>query len=209
LSEQSTEKNTQTVAAEKTEIQDNQTQARETVAAAESAEEPKETEKDRADLEREAKESYERLLRVSAEFENYKKRNAREINEFKKFANESLISELLPVVDDLERALNSTGSAEGVDSYIKEGVDLTLKAILKVFEKYGVRPIESLGKAFDPSFHQAVMQEEADEYEANTVIKELHKGYLMHERLLRPAMVVVSSAKAAQANENNENQNEN
>lgn len=143
----------------------------------------------------ESKQTYDRLLRVSAEFENHKKRSAREMEEFRKFANESLIKEMLLVVDNLERAINSSSNAEQANSGLVQGVDITLKEILKIFEKFNVKPVESLKKRFDPSFHQAVMTEETDDYTEHTVINELQKGYMMHDRLLRPAMVVVSMPK--------------
>lgn len=146
-------------------------------------------------VEQEAKEAHDRFLRVSAEFENYKKRSAREIDEFRKFANESLIREMLTVVDNLERALNSSNNDNQANSHIAEGVDMTLKEILKVFEKFNVKPIVALGKPFDPNFHQAAMREETNERPENTVLNELEKGYMIHDRLLRPAMVVVSMPK--------------
>jgi len=146
-------------------------------------------------VEQEAKEAHDRFLRVSAEFENYKKRSAREMDEFRKFANESLIREMLTVVDNLERALNSSNNDNQANSHIAEGVDMTLKEILKVFEKFNVKPIEALGKPFDPNFHQAAMREEMNERPENTVLNELEKGYMIHDRLLRPAMVVVSMPK--------------
>lgn len=142
--------------------------------------------------EEEAKETYDRLLRVSAEFENYKKRSAREMEDFRKFANQSLIKEMLSVVDNLELAINSANEKHKTESSLKEGLDLTLREILRVFEKFSVTPIESKGKTFDPTYHEAVMQEETDEYPENTVISEMQKGYLIHDRLLRPAMVVVA-----------------
>jgi molecular chaperone GrpE len=146
-------------------------------------------------VEQEAKEAHDRFLRVSAEFENYKKRSAREMDEFRKFANESLIREMLTVVDNLERALNSSNNDNQANSHIAEGVDMTLKEILKVFEKFNVKPIEALGRPFDPNFHQAAMREETNERPENTVLNELEKGYMIHDRLLRPAMVVVSMPK--------------
>ncbi|MCD4804215.1 MAG: nucleotide exchange factor GrpE [Desulfobacterales bacterium] len=146
-------------------------------------------------LEEEAKETYDRFLRVSAEFENYKKRSAREMSEFKKFANESLIKELLLVVDNMERAINSSKDEGNSNNGLVEGIDMTLKELLKIFEKFSVKQVESLGKPFDPNFHQAVMQEETDEHPHNTVINELQKGYIINERLLRPATVVVSMSK--------------
>ncbi len=149
----------------------------------------------------ESKQTYDRLLRVSAEFENHKKRLDRDMDEFRKFANESLIKEMLSVVDNLERAINSSSDAKQANSGLAEGVDMTLKEILKIFEKFNVKPIESLKKHFDPSFHQAVMTEETDDYTEHTVINELQKGYMMHDRLLRPAMVVVSMPNAKSNNE--------
>ena len=146
-------------------------------------------------VEQEARENYDRLLRVSAEFENYKKRTSRELEEFRKFANQSLIKELLSVVDNLELAMNSTNGHETIDQGLLQGLEMTHKEILKVFEKFNVKPIAAKGEVFDPTFHEAVMQEETDEYEANTVVNELQKGYLIHNRLLRPSMVVVARSK--------------
>jgi molecular chaperone GrpE len=143
---------------------------------------------------KEAKDNYDRLLRVSAEFENYKKRTTREQTEFRKYANEALIKDLLSVVDNLERAIASvTSESEEVTTFLK-GVELTLQEILKILKKYNVSPIEAIGNPFDPCFHQAVMQTESTDYPANTVIEELQKGYLIFDRLLRPAMVVVSKS---------------
>jgi molecular chaperone GrpE len=144
----------------------------------------------------EADENYDRLLRVSAEFENYKKRTAREIADFKKFANQSLLKELLPIIDNLELAIKAAAEApDGKDACLLDGVELTRKEILKVFENFHVEPIDALGKPFDPNFHEAVMREESDEHPENTVVNELQKGYLMHDRLLRPSMVVVAMPK--------------
>jgi len=145
--------------------------------------------------EQQAKENYDRLLRVSAEFENYKKRTSRELEEFRKFANQSLIKEMLSVVDNLELAMNSTNGHKSIDQGLLQGLDMTHKEILKVFEKFNVKPIEAKGQIFDPTYHEAVMQEETDEAGENTVINELQKGYLIHDRLLRPAMVVVARSK--------------
>ncbi|OQW97033.1 MAG: nucleotide exchange factor GrpE [Desulfobacteraceae bacterium A6] len=153
----------------------------------------------------ESKQAYDRFLRVSADFENYKKRTAREMSEFRKYANESLISEMLSVVDNLERAIISSTVNDKVNNCLVEGVDMTLKEILKVLENYGVKPIESLCKTFDPNFHQAVMQQESEEHTENTVIAELQKGYMIHDRLLRPSMVIVSATKGKFENNTKEN----
>ncbi|MCD6271756.1 MAG: nucleotide exchange factor GrpE [Deltaproteobacteria bacterium] len=145
--------------------------------------------------EQEAKETYDKLLRISAEFDNYKKRTAREMDEFRKFANESLLTKLLPVVDNLERAISSSQEKKSSESCITEGINMTLQEILNIFETFQVKPIESLNKTFDPNFHQAVMQEETEEIEENIIIKEFQKGYMIQNRLLRAAMVVVAKAK--------------
>ena len=145
-----------------------------------------------------AKEYYDRLLRVTAEFENYKKRMEREMSDFRKFANESLVKDILPIIDNLERALEIPyGNNENAFNSMREGVQMTLKGLLSSLERFDVVPIESLNKPFDPHFHQAVMQEESEGHDENTVSKELQKGYMMNERLLRPAMVVVSKKPGA------------
>jgi len=145
--------------------------------------------------EEEAKETYDRFLRISADFENYKKRASREMEEFRKYANQSLLKEMLAVVDNLELAINSSNDGKKTDQSLIEGLNLTLNEILRVFEKFNVKPIEARGKAFDPAFHEAVMREETDDFPENTVISEFQKGYLIHDRLLRPAMVVVAVPK--------------
>ena len=148
--------------------------------------------------EEEAKETYDRLLRASADFENYKKRSAREMEEFRKYANQSLLKEMLSVVDNLELAINSSNDKKKADKHLIEGLNLTLNEILRVFEKFNVKPIEAQGKAFDPAFHEAVMREETDDFPENNVVSEFQKGYLIHDRLLRPAMVVVAVPKTTQ-----------
>ncbi len=168
----------------------------------------KEMEAKLASLEQEAKASYDRLLRVSADFENYKKRAVREMDDFRKFANERLVKALLPVIDNLSRAIETSGSETQANSSVVEGVSMTLKELWKVFEQFNVNGFDSLGKTFDPNYHQAVMQEETEDYPDNTVIRELQKGYMMHDRLLRPAMVVVSKAKAVPENQENDELND-
>ena len=150
--------------------------------------------------EQEAKETYDRLLRVSADFENYKKRSARETEEFRKYANQTLLKEMLSVVDNLELAINSSNHGKKTDKNLIEGLNLTLNEILRVFEKFDVKPIEAQGQTFDPAFHEAVMREETDDFPENTVISEFQKGYLIHDRLLRPAMVVVAAPKTPREN---------
>lgn len=145
-----------------------------------------------SDAKQEAKENYDSFLRATAELENFKKRANKELVQTRKYAAESLLKELLGVVDNLERAIKSTAENEQNGTCITEGVTLTLNEILKIFEKSHVTPIESLGETFDPNFHQAISQEERDDQPGNTVTQEFQKGYMIHDRLLRPAMVVVS-----------------
>jgi molecular chaperone GrpE len=145
--------------------------------------------------EKEAVETYDRLLRVSAEFDNFKKRSTREMDEYRKFANQSLIKEMLSVVDNLELAMNSTNGHKAIDKDLLQGLEMTHREILKVFEKFNVKPIDAIGQPFDPAFHEAVMQEETNDSPKNTVINELQRGYMIHDRLLRPSMVVVAKPK--------------
>lgn len=156
-----------------------------------------------------------RCMRLYAEFENYKKRAARENKDFRKFANEALIKEMLPVIDNLERAIQSSSSHESeqedINSSILKGVTMTLNEILKVLDRFHVKPIDALEQPFDPNYHEAVGQEETDEFADNTVIREYQKGYLLYDRLIRPSMVVVSKAKPAPvpADQHESNDNEN
>ena len=147
--------------------------------------------------EEELKQTHDRMLRISADFENYKKRSAREISEFRKYANQGLLKEMLPVVDNLELAIKSTDGKRDIDKSLLEGLEITRKEILKVLEKFHVSPVTAIGKPFDPEFHEAVMRQESDDFPENTVVSEFQKGYLIHERLLRPAMVVVASPKTS------------
>lgn len=147
-----------------------------------------------------AGQAHERLLRATAEYENYKKRAQREAEEFRKFANESLIKELLPVIDNLERAVESSGTDKSANKGIVEGVEMTLREIYKVLERFHLKALESEGRPFDPNFHQAVLQQESSDHPENTVLKEMQKGYTLHDRLIRPAMVVVTKAEAKEKN---------
>jgi molecular chaperone GrpE len=154
-------------------------------------EEPSDIQAELAKAQAEAQEHYERFLRTAAELDNFRKRKDREVSDLRKYANQNLLKELLNVVDNLERAIGATQDADTTDGLV-EGVDMTLKELLKIFENAGVRPIEAVDQPFDPNLHEAVMQEASDAVPENTVIRELQKGYQIHDRLLRPAMVVVS-----------------
>lgn len=164
---------------------------------AEEAENYEQLKKQLEDAKQKTAQEHDRLLRLSAEFENYKKRMNRQMDDLRKYANETLLKDLLTVVDNLERALTTSREKTGettTDSLI-EGVEMTLNEILKILSRYQVTPIDALGRPFDPVFHEAVMQEETQDQPENTVINEFQKGYMIHDRLLRPSMVVVSKGK--------------
>lgn len=148
-----------------------------------------------------AQENYDRLLRLSAEFDNYKKRTSREMRDVVRYANEKLLKELLSIVDNLERAIDSANQDSPSDASLVEGINLTLSEVMKILKRYDVQPVKALGETFDPAFHQAMMQQEVEDQPANMVVQEMQKGYVMHDRLLRPAMVVVSKAKDTPAQE--------
>jgi len=133
-----------------------------------------------------------KMLRMAAEMENFKKRTARELETSLRYAEENLLRELLPTLDNLEMAVQQ-GQAGDNSNALLEGVDMTIKGLRTCLEKFGLKAIESVGKPFDPNFHEALAMEASEEMEANTVLKEFQKGYLYKERLLRAAKVIVAS----------------
>jgi molecular chaperone GrpE len=146
----------------------------------------------------ECKTLQDKYLRLAAEFENYKRIAQRDQREYSRFANEQVLKELLTVVDNLERAIRSAKISPD-SNIIIEGIQLTLKQFLETLSKFGVRQIVSLGQPFDPFRHQAVTRVENAEAPDNTVLEEFQKGYLLHERVLRPAMVAVSTSQSPAA----------
>ena len=141
----------------------------------------------------EARQSHARWLRERADLENLKKRAMRERSETARFANEAMLKDLLPVVDNLERAVEHARSG-GNGQPLVDGVALVLKALLDVLERHGVTRIQAKGTAFDPAHHEAMAQVETAEHEPNVVVAEHQPGYRLHERLLRPALVSVAKA---------------
>lgn len=136
-----------------------------------------------------------RFLRKAAEFENFRKRTDKEKVDALVLAKSSLLTEFLPVADACERALESMNNSDGVTSDLEQyhaGVELLYKQLLDVFSKAGVVPIESEGKPFDPHLHEALSRKEDPNYEEDTVVQELRRGYLFKDRLLRPAQVIVA-----------------
>ncbi|MBI3378391.1 MAG: nucleotide exchange factor GrpE [Nitrospirae bacterium] len=146
-------------------------------------------------LEEELGKEKDRYLRLYAEFDNYKKRVARDKEELIKYGNESLLYELLSVIDNLEMAMkhssNNTASATGGGG-LAQGVEITLKEFLRVIDKFGLSPIDASGKMFDPSLHHAMTQVERDDIDENMVVEEFRKGYMFREKVLRPSLVAVS-----------------
>ncbi|MGQ9921175.1 MAG: nucleotide exchange factor GrpE [Desulfobacca sp.] len=140
---------------------------------------------------KELREKHEQLLRMVADVENFRKRLEKERADLRDYANESLLKELLPVLDNLELALNHGRDQEACAALVA-GVENVLKGFRQAIARFGVTPIEALGEKFDPAFHNAVMLQEDDSVADQTVIQELQKGYMLKNRLLRPAMVVVA-----------------
>ena len=174
----------------------------ETESAQASGAPPEELKKKLEETEKELKESRDRLLRVAADFENYKKRAAKEREDYLKFANADLIKEILPFMDNLERAINHSEKSNDAQSLV-DGARLTLQGLLQRLGKFGVTTVESVGKPFDPAVHEAMLVVETDQHEPNQVVEEFQRGYLLNDRLVRPASVSVSKlpAKDIQATE--------
>jgi molecular chaperone GrpE len=149
-----------------------------------------------------ARANYDRFLRERADVENFKKRMQREKAEAIRFACEPLIRELLPVIDNLERA---AAHANGNGQSVREGIEMVVKSLLEILDRHGVKRIEAVGQPFDPNWHQAMAQVESAEHEPNRVIEQHHSGYVLHDRLLRPALVTVSAPKSGNAVEREPN----
>jgi len=144
-------------------------------------------------VEEELQELKDKYLRLYAEFENYKKRIQRDKEELIKYGNESLLYDLLSVIDNLEMALkHSIDGNSVVSDGLVQGVEITLREFLKVLEKFGLSPIAAIGKEFDPSLHHAMTQVERDDADENTVVEEYRKGYMLGDKVLRPSLVAVS-----------------
>ena len=158
--------------------------------------------------EKEANENYDRYLRQVAELENFRKRANREKQEAIRFANEALVKDLLPVVDNLERAVaHAKGGGNGKP--LVEGVEMVLRGFFDVLGKHGVVPIAAVGERFDPEKHEAMAQVESATSPPNTVVEEYHKGYLLRDRLLRPSLVSVAKTPESQEKKNHNREVEN
>ncbi|MCS5696211.1 nucleotide exchange factor GrpE [Desulfofundulus thermocisternus] len=144
-----------------------------------------------------AQDYFQRLARMQADFENYRRRMNREREEWFKYASQSLVAELLPVVDNFERAL---AAKEEDPAQVVAGVEMIYRQLMDVLTREGLSPVPAVNEPFDPARHEAIMQEETDSYPDNTVIEELRRGYYFKDRLLRPALVKVARAVSKQEN---------
>jgi molecular chaperone GrpE len=147
-----------------------------------------------SETQEEAQNNYDLYMRTYAEMENIKKRGIKEREELGKYANESLIKEILPVIDNLEKAISHARDDEN-SSALVEGLELTRDALMKTLEKAGLEEVEAFGKSFDPNFHEAVSKQKDDTVAPGHVMIELQKGYVLNGRLIRPSKVVISSGK--------------
>lgn len=138
--------------------------------------------------EAEASENYERWARTQADFDNFRRRSRAEKEDLVRYATEGLVLDLLPVIDNLERALQADAQAEAW----RQGVELTVRQLVDVLQKHGLAPIEALGLAFNPEVHEAVMQVESAEHEEGTVVTEVRRGYKLGDKVIRPSLVQVS-----------------
>lgn len=139
-----------------------------------------------------AEENYVHLQRLQAEFDNYRKRTLKEKTEITKYASERLVGELLPVLDNFERAASAAQMNSDFAS-LAQGVDMILRQLQTALGKEGLKAIEAVGQPFDPNLHNAVLRMESDEHPENTVVEELQKGYYLKDKVLRPSMVKVSN----------------
>ena len=150
-----------------------------------------------ATLEKEKKDNWDRYLRAAADLENLRKRQRREVDEAKLDAKGRVLKEMLPVVDNLERAIEHATATAGSNAIV-EGVQLVLRQFLTAFERLEVSPVEAAGQPFDPNLHEAISQQDSDA-PPGTVVQVLQRGYRSGDRLLRPALVVVAKAKSPPA----------
>ncbi|WP_373892857.1 nucleotide exchange factor GrpE [Virgibacillus natechei] len=141
-------------------------------------------------LKQEKDELHDRLLRLQAEFDNYKKRSQKEKEVGRKYKSQDLVNELLPALDNFERALQVEATDE--TSGLIEGITMVYQQLKDALKSQGVEEIEAKGNVFDPNLHHAVMQVEEEDVESNTVVEELQKGYVLQDRVIRPAMVKVN-----------------
>jgi molecular chaperone GrpE len=162
-----------------------------------------------AEAEAKAKEHWDQLLRVKAEQENLRRRHEREVENAHKYALERFAQDLLPVIDSLEMGAEAAAGEGATLEKVREGTELTLKMLLSTMEKFGIQAVHPEGEAFNPEYHQAMSMLESPEHAANTVMNVMQKGYTLNERLIRPAMVVVSKGTSDAVQEEAESEDAN
>ena len=162
-----------------------------------------------AEAEAKAKEHWDQLLRVKAEQENLRRRHEREVENAHKYALERFAQDLLPVIDSLEMGAEAAVSEGATLEKVREGTELTLKMLLSTMERFGIQAVHPEGEPFNPEYHQAMSMLESPEHAANTVMNVMQKGYTLNERLIRPAMVVVSKGVSATTQEEAETEDAN
>ena len=151
-----------------------------------------------AKLKAEYEERYDQMLRKIAEYDNAKKRADRRAEEASKYAVEGVIKDIIPVIDSVERAVESTNESKDFDA-LSEGVQLIHKQLLDSLQRRSVNPIDTIGENFDPTLHEAIMHVESEDVPENAVIEEYQRGYTLHDRVIRPSMVSVSKGKPEKA----------
>ncbi|MBD3917919.1 nucleotide exchange factor GrpE [Paenibacillus sp. PR3] len=144
-----------------------------------------------AELERQVEEHQQRYLRAQADFDNFRRRTTKEREELAQYATMKLITQLLPVVDNFERAISAAKQNNDFEA-LSKGVDMVSRQFNQVLEQEGLKPMAAVGEPFNPEFHQAVMQEQSADHEEGIVLEELQKGYMLKDKVIRPAMVKVS-----------------
>ncbi|WP_336780532.1 nucleotide exchange factor GrpE [Paenibacillus illinoisensis] len=145
-----------------------------------------------ARLKAEAEETQQRFVRAQADFDNFRRRTQKEKEELAKYASMKLVTELVPVIDNFERAMATVPEGTESESFSK-GIQMIFRQLETVLNNEGLTAMDTVGQPFNPEFHQAIMQVESDEYEEGTVVEEVQKGYMLKDKVLRPAMVKVSS----------------
>ena len=152
-----------------------------------------------ARMQQEVEQANDMMLRLAAELDNYKKRVAKERESLIRYAAQDVLQELIPVLDNFERAIEAAGKSKDFDSFL-EGVKMIYKNMYDVMGRKGLARIDAVGETFDPNIHEAVMQVTSQEHPENIVVEELQKGYVLHDRVIRPSMVVVSKGKGEESN---------
>lgn len=161
-------------------------------AAEGAADESNELQKQLEEARQQLEEAQQRWLRAQADFDNFRRRTRQEKEQLIQYASMNVLEQLLPVIDNFERAVASSVESKDFDSLAK-GIDMVFRQMMGVLENEGLKPIDAVGSAFNPEVHQAVMQVESDEHEEGIVVEEVQKGYMLKEKVLRPSMVKVSS----------------